>query len=181
MHHSRHNSSENCGHPAHAMSVTVCVAVCCRAVLLAFSRDPSSSINAVVPATPRLTAEVRDGKQLRPYPPSGILPFQGMASYLAPLCYLYQQPAAVYRMFKAMYGRYWCCLHTLNVQPAPSAGLPVLCRTFLELLQVRAAACVQYSIVTSYRQPQWLAVPTPLPWRECAHCLSEHVFQGVAG
>jgi hypothetical protein len=37
-----------------------------------------------------------------------------------------------------MYQRYWCRLHTLNVQPAPSAGLPVLCRTFLELLQVGA-------------------------------------------
>jgi hypothetical protein len=59
-----------------------------------------------------------------------------MATYLAPLCYLYEQPAAAYRVFCAMYGRYWCRLHTLNVQAAPSAGLPVLCRTFLELLQV---------------------------------------------
>ncbi|WIA33511.1 hypothetical protein OEZ86_006636 [Tetradesmus obliquus] len=106
-----------------------------RAMLLAFSRDASASTSAAVPAAPRLAAEAAGGKQLRPYPPSGILPFQGMASYLAPLCYLYEQPAAAYRVFAAMYGRYWCRLHTLNVQPAPSAGLPVLCRTFLELLQ----------------------------------------------
>ncbi|WIA13365.1 hypothetical protein OEZ85_006945 [Tetradesmus obliquus] len=106
-----------------------------RAMLLAFSRDASASINASVPAAPRLAAEAAGNKQLRPYPPSGILPFQGMASYLAPLCYLYEQPAAAFRVFAAMYGRYWCRLHTINVQPAPSAGLPVLCRTFLELLQ----------------------------------------------
>lgn len=105
-------------------------------MLLAFSRDASASTSAAVTAAPRLAAEAAGGKQLRPYPPSGILPFQGMASYLAPLCYLYEQPAAAYRVFAAMYGRYWCRLHTLNVQPAPSAGLPVLCRTFLELLQV---------------------------------------------
>jgi hypothetical protein len=35
-----------------------------------------------------------------------------------------------------MYCQYWCRLHSLDSKPAPAAGLPVLCRTFLDLLQV---------------------------------------------
>lgn len=112
----------------------------CRAILLALSRDPSVSRSAAVPAAPRLAAEYKGPQQLRPYPPSGILPFQGLALYLAPLCYVYEHPAAVYLVLAAMYCRYWSCLHTVNAKPAPSAGLPVLCKTFLELLQVSCEA-----------------------------------------
>lgn len=117
----------------------LCCAHYCRAILLAFSRDPSVSTTAAVPAAPRLAAEIKGGQQLRPYPASGVLPFQGLASFLAPVCFMYQHPAAVYKVFMAMYCRFWSRLHTLNINPAPAAGLPVLCRTFLELLQVSMA------------------------------------------
>lgn len=45
---------------------------------------------------------------LQLYPPSGVLPHQGLATLAAPLCYVYEHPVLVYRMFVALYCRYWC-------------------------------------------------------------------------
>eukprot|EP00775_Hariotina_reticulata_P005725 gene5725-5965_t len=105
-----------------------------RAILLAFSRDPDACHDAAVPASPRLAAE--DGSELKPYPPNGVLPFQGsLASYVSPVCCVYKHPAAAYKVFVAMYCQFWSRLHTLNLLPAPAAGLAVLCHTFLDLLQ----------------------------------------------
>jgi hypothetical protein len=42
------------------------------------------------------------------YPPSGVLPHQGLATLAAPLCYVYEHPGLVYRMHVALYCRYWC-------------------------------------------------------------------------
>eukprot|EP00877_Chromochloris_zofingiensis_P003595 jgi/Chrzof1/13236/Cz07g25210.t1 len=106
-----------------------------RAIMLAFSRDASIGKACAVQPAPRLAAETKDGKLIRPYPPSGLLPYNGLAAYAAPLCYLYDHPAAVYRIFSALYCRYWSVLHTLNIKGAPGAGLPVLCKTFVDLLQ----------------------------------------------
>lgn len=39
------------------------------------------------------------------YPPCDAPPMQGLVLLAAPLCYLYAQPHAVYRLFKAMYCR----------------------------------------------------------------------------
>jgi hypothetical protein len=117
-----------------------CVCVCaCRAVLLAFSRDASVLHSAAVPLSPVMAAEPvsADPHPLQLYPTSGLVPFQGLCAYLAPLCYLYSSPAAIYPVWHTMYCQFWCRLHTLGTGRAPAAGLPVLCRTFLDLLQVR--------------------------------------------
>ncbi|MEW5318783.1 MAG: hypothetical protein WDW38_009973 [Sanguina aurantia] len=67
------------------------------------------------------------------FPPSGVVPFQGQVLHAAPLCYLYSSPAALYRMYRAMYCRYWCGLHSLS----PSHGaLPMLCKVTEDVLQV---------------------------------------------
>jgi hypothetical protein len=118
----------------------------CRAVLLAFSRDSTVATQAASAPNPIMTAQAPAGaeaaapgtqqQQQRAYPPSGVLPFQGLSAYLAPLCYLYDSPAATYPVWHAMYCQYWCKLHAVSSSPAPAAGLPVLCRTFLDLLQV---------------------------------------------
>jgi hypothetical protein len=110
----------------------------CRAVLLAFSRDASVMHQAVIPPHPVLAAssQLQSQRPLLAYPPSGVLPFQGLSAYLAPLCFVYNSPAAVYPVWHAMYCLYWCRLHALSTDPAPAAGLPVLCRTYLDMLQV---------------------------------------------
>lgn len=115
----------------------------CRAVLLAFSRDSSVATQAASPPHPVMAAQAAAAGAQQPqraYPPSGVLPFQGLSAYLAPLCYLYDSPAATYPIWHAMYCQYWCKLHAVSSSPAPAAGLPVLCRTFLDLLQV----CLSY-------------------------------------
>ncbi|MEW5306035.1 MAG: hypothetical protein WDW36_008536 [Sanguina aurantia] len=67
------------------------------------------------------------------FPPSGVVPFQGQVLHAAPLCYLYSAPAALYRVYRAMYCRYWCGLRSLS----PSHGaLPMLCKMTEDVLQV---------------------------------------------
>lgn len=107
-----------------------------RALLLAVSRDPSVVNSAAVRPAP-LVSYKSPTQQQQLYPASGILPFQGLSAFVAPLCYLYNSPAATYPVFKELYCRYWCRLHTLDVSQAPKASLAVLCRTFLDVLQVR--------------------------------------------
>lgn len=39
------------------------------------------------------------------WPPSGVLPYRGLCLLAAPLCYLYDRPAASYRLLRALYCR----------------------------------------------------------------------------
>lgn len=114
-------------------------------MLLAFSRDASIAARAVVPPSPLVAAaqggSAGTGQQARTHPPSGVLPFQGLAGFVAPLCCVYASPAAILPVFRALYCRHFCRLHMLDAQPAPSAGLAVLCVCFMDLLQVRACVC----------------------------------------
>ena len=55
------------------------------------------------------------GRVLDAYPLNGVVPFAGLAAYAAPLAYLHARPAALYRLFKALYGRHMCKLHALAV------------------------------------------------------------------
>lgn len=70
-----------------------------------------------------------------PYPPCGVLAPQGSILLAAPLCFMYGNPAAVYRMHRALYCRFWCKLHTLSPVGLPSPALPMLLRTYEDLLQ----------------------------------------------
>ncbi|KIZ03010.1 hypothetical protein MNEG_4946 [Monoraphidium neglectum] len=79
---------------------------CRPAILLAFSRDASICRNARGAPLPRLAMEGRGGR-LHAYPPSGVLPFCGLAALAAPLAFLYSSPAAAYRVFAALYCRHW--------------------------------------------------------------------------
>jgi hypothetical protein len=82
----------------------------------------------------RLAGRSADSSCQLQYPPSGVLPYHGLALLAAPLCYLYRHPAGVYHMFRALYCRYWCRLHTLDGAPE---GLLHLYTVFEALLQVR--------------------------------------------
>ena len=69
--------------------------------------------------------------------PYGALPVRGLAMIAAPLCYLMEHPAAVHRLFRSMYCRYWCKLFSLTVPQAQcSPALPGLLKTFEQLLMV---------------------------------------------
>lgn len=97
-------------------------------VLLAFMRDASVAcaapgmVGASVLAHPRLQAMARDGTSRGLYPPCGVVPFNGLACYAAPLCYLYANRHDLYIAFRALYERHFCRLHTLAFEmEAPEA------------------------------------------------------------
>jgi len=117
-----------------------------RSVVLAFLRDMRVPRHCSVEPHPRpvdLAAAVATsvasstGRQPAgtPYLPTSIVPGRGLALLAAPLCYMYSSPDAVYRMFRAMYCRYWCKLYTLSTCSSPSPALPTLIKTFETLLQ----------------------------------------------
>jgi hypothetical protein len=67
--------------------------------------------------------------------PCGTLPFRGLGSYVAPLCYLYPHPADVYPVFRELYVRHFCRLHVISDETSPSPALPALCRAFEDMIQ----------------------------------------------
>merc|ERR1719272_321396 len=55
-----------------------------------------------------------------------------MGYYVAPLCFVYAEPSEVYAVFRSLYTRYFCKLHSINSHPE---GLLRLCLLFEQLLQ----------------------------------------------
>ncbi|KTG02566.1 hypothetical protein cypCar_00010264 [Cyprinus carpio] len=66
------------------------------------------------------------------YPPNGVIPFHGFSMYVAPLCFLYNEPSTLYRVFREMYIRYLFRLHSVSSHPS---GIVSLCLQFERLLQ----------------------------------------------
>jgi hypothetical protein len=117
-----------------------------RAVALAFSRDarvPDLCVGSGRCAPhPMLDGVARDGTKRRDggrggstYPPCGVLPFDGFASFLAPLAFIYAHPAELLDVFERMYARYFCRLHVLSDDTFPSPALVGLLRAFEDLAQ----------------------------------------------
>lgn len=66
-----------------------------------------------------------------PSPPCGVQPFLGFCAYLCPLCYLYNDSAALYSLARSFYCRLWC---RLNVISGDENCLLRICSTFESLL-----------------------------------------------
>ena len=78
------------------------------------------------------SSEVQRVRKLPAYPPSGVVPFRGLSLLIAPLCYLYDDPADVYFAFRALYTRHFCFLGSLDAGDGRAA--PALARLFEDLL-----------------------------------------------
>ncbi len=50
-------------------------------------------------------------------PPCCIVPFHRQSMYAAPLCFLFVKAEEAYFLFRALYARYFCRLHTISSQP----------------------------------------------------------------
>lgn len=50
------------------------------------------------------------------YPPCGIVPFQGMVLFAAPLCYVWSDTRRMYFNMRAMYAQYFCRLFTISTR-----------------------------------------------------------------
>nr|XP_055027777.1 TBC1 domain family member 19-like [Misgurnus anguillicaudatus] len=66
--------------------------------------------------------------------PTGVIPFDGFSMYVAPLCFLYNEPSKLYSVFREMYIRYFFRLHSISSHPS---GLVSLCLQFERLLQTQ--------------------------------------------
>ena len=72
-----------------------------------------------------------DGAAPLASPPSAVQPFLGLASYFAPLCFLYAQKPAMYTVARALWCKLWC---KLNVLSGDEGTLLHVCKTFENLL-----------------------------------------------
>ncbi|KDO32047.1 hypothetical protein SPRG_03265 [Saprolegnia parasitica CBS 223.65] len=125
-----------------------------RSVMLAFSRDASIRTQAAARLESPVSTTMSNGASTA-VPPSGVLPLSGLVMFAAPLCYLYNDPAHVYFIFREMYCRYWCQLHVISSQP--NAILP-LCKTFESLL-VRTIPHVVHHLLQHGITPLAIAFP----------------------
>lgn len=72
-----------------------------------------------------------DDDALKFMSPSGVHPFNGLALYNAPMCYLYRNKAVLYSICKHAYAKLWCRLNVISLDK--ETILP-LCQTFENLL-----------------------------------------------
>ncbi|KAJ0055456.1 hypothetical protein NL108_003824, partial [Boleophthalmus pectinirostris] len=103
-------------------------------VLLCFSRDTAVlehfKYNSATP--PKSYIEGKAHLSLYcPYQDC-VIPFHGFSMYVAPLCYLYNEPSKLYSVFREMYIRYFFRLHSISSSPS---GIVSLCLQFERLLQ----------------------------------------------
>lgn len=95
---------------------------------LALCRDPWVSGRAAF--TPGLPLRAAEGARAA-FPPSGIVPFRGLASFACPLCYVSGAPSELYLLSRALWARHWSGLHALS---AARGGLLSVLACFERLL-----------------------------------------------
>ncbi|KAJ8397705.1 hypothetical protein AAFF_G00433940 [Aldrovandia affinis] len=105
-------------------------------VLLCFSRDTAVlehfSYNSATPSKSHIHDKEGVEDHALVYPPNGVIPFHGFSLYVAPLCFLYNEPPRLYMVFREMYVRYFFRLHSISSSPS---GIVSLCLQFEKLLQ----------------------------------------------
>lgn len=105
-------------------------------VLLPFSRDTfvlsHFSQNSATPPKSYIRGKLGVEEFSVIYPPNGVIPFHGFAMYVAPLCYLYDDPITLYYVFREIYTRYFYRLHSIS---SHHQGIVALSLLFEVLLQ----------------------------------------------
>ncbi|XP_063315976.1 TBC1 domain family member 19 [Pelobates fuscus] len=105
-------------------------------VLLCFSRDTSVlahfAYNSASPPKSYIRGKLGLEEYAVVYPPNGVIPFHGFSMYVAPLCFLYNEPSKLYQIFREMYVRYFFRLHSIS---SHISGILSLCLLFESLLQ----------------------------------------------
>nr|XP_054755376.1 TBC1 domain family member 19-like [Lytechinus pictus] len=105
-------------------------------VLLIFSRDTSVlkhfGKSSATPAKSYIRGMLGVDEFAVVYPPNGVIPFHGFAMFVAPLCFVYDQPPDLYYVFREFYMRHLFRLHTISSHPQ---GILSLCILFESLLQ----------------------------------------------
>nr|XP_020636068.1 TBC1 domain family member 19 isoform X3 [Pogona vitticeps] len=91
-------------------------------VLLCFSRDTSVlghfAYSSATPPKSYIRGKLGMEEYAVFYPPNGVIPFHGFSMYVAPLCFLYNEPSQLYQIFREIYVRYFFRLHSISSHPS---------------------------------------------------------------
>ncbi|KAJ8298134.1 hypothetical protein KUTeg_024665 [Tegillarca granosa] len=111
-------------------------------VLLPFSRDTMVlkhfAQNSATPPKSYIRGKLGVEEFAVIYPPNGVIPFHGFAMYVAPLCYLYNEPIKLYYVFREMYMRYFFRLHSISSHPQVILAVAIFSFRKTNLLKVQS-------------------------------------------
>ncbi|GFQ76156.1 TBC1 domain family member 19 [Trichonephila clavata] len=108
-------------------------------ILLVFSRDTSVTSHFEVSSANAPKAVMRGTHTTVTYPPNGVIPFHGFSMYVAPLCYIYEDPITLYHIFRELYVRYFFRLHNLSSHPQGILSLALSFETLLDEVEPQLA------------------------------------------
>ncbi|KAF0754409.1 hypothetical protein AaE_005353 [Aphanomyces astaci] len=131
-----------------------------RSVMLAFSRDEQVASQAVMTLQHPVVFQSNASCSKMAIPPANVMPFHGLVMFVAPLCYLYDDPVHVYFVFRDMYCRYWCQLTGISARPN---AILALCKTFETLIHRHIPAVVQHLL-----QHDIVPLVIAFPWIQSA-------------
>ncbi|XP_029831828.3 TBC1 domain family member 19 isoform X1 [Ixodes scapularis] len=100
-----------------------------------------------------------------PHLPCGVIPFYGISLFVAPLCFLYEDVAQMYAVFREMYCRYFHKLTTVSSNPQ---GIVSLAVTFERLLQ-----CKEPELLPTLRSKNINLLPTV--FQMLMHCFCQRL------
>ncbi|GMF26587.1 unnamed protein product [Phytophthora fragariaefolia] len=134
-------------------------------VLMAFTRDTYVKVRALqvngtvhcsLPGPPsEIQPNASDDDGDSRVPPNGVLPFSGLVMYMAPLAYLYADPAEIYFVFRELYARYWS---KLNAICTDRGTILPLCKLFEDLV-VRSSPTAVFHLINIGLKPLDIAFP----------------------
>ncbi|XP_035216439.1 TBC1 domain family member 19-like isoform X2 [Stegodyphus dumicola] len=108
-------------------------------ILLVFSRDTSVISHFERSTGNPPSAVLRGTHTTVTYPPNGVIPFHGFSMYVAPLCYIYEDPITLYHVFRELYVRYFFRLHNLSSHPQGVLSLALSFETLLDEVEPQLA------------------------------------------
>ncbi|KFM70919.1 TBC1 domain family member 19, partial [Stegodyphus mimosarum] len=113
--------------------------ICYTKILLVFSRDTSVTSHFERSTGNPPSAVLRGTHTTVTYPPNGVIPFHGFSMYVAPLCYIYEDPITLYHVFRELYVRYFFRLHNLSSHPQGVLSLALSFETLLDEVEPQLA------------------------------------------
>jgi hypothetical protein len=135
--------------------------------MLAFSRDSqvpnlnslttnTAPLRSVAPVTLSTSQPpASQYKKVDTVPPSGTVPFHRQTTLAAPCCFVHAKPEHVYFLFRGLYTRFWCRLHTISSQ---CDTILYLTKMFENLLMENDAEVFQHAVLIGVA-PATIAFP----------------------
>jgi Rab-GTPase-TBC domain len=126
-------------------------------IMLTFARDSQVPSACAVPPN---SAPITSAGSSLTVPPCSVVPFYQQSLLAAPLCYMYTGAIDAYFVFRQMYCRYWCRLHTISSYPGSAL---YLAKMFESLVQTCKPTAYHHAVTVGVHP-----VRIVFPWIFCA-------------